>query len=96
MKAATGSTRKLPIFLKLSEILRRIKIDSLLVLLPGVTWETNEKQVLKVNIKIARFFAKSLFHLLGYRSQTIDKTHIKFYNRERTAKTNMYKNEAWY
>ncbi len=85
-----------PIFLKLSEILRRLKIDSLLILLPGVSWETKEKQVLKVNIKIARFFAKSLFHLLGYRSQTIDKTHIKFYNRERTAKSKMYKKEAWY
>ena len=85
-----------PFFLKLSEFLRRIKFDGFLVVLLGVSWESKQKQVLLVNLKIAKFLAKSFFHLLGYRSQKIDATHLRLSNREWASKNNMYKNEDWY
>ncbi|HKK11527.1 MAG TPA: hypothetical protein VJ945_01765, partial [Flavobacteriaceae bacterium] len=85
-----------PFFLKLSVILRKLKADGLLILLPGISWSDSKKQSLLVNLKTARFMAKPIFHLLGYRNRQLDKTHLKLFNRERTAKTKMYKNETWY
>jgi succinylglutamate desuccinylase len=85
-----------PFFLKLSTVLRRIKTDSLLAFLPGVSWVNKSEGILQVNLKIAKFFAKSFFHLLGYRNKQITSTHLRLNNRERVAKTNMYKKELWY
>lgn len=83
-------------FLKLSSSLRRIKTDSVLALLPGVSWVNKKQGILQVNLKIAKFFAKSFFHLLGYRNRQITETHLRLNNRERVAKTSIYKNESWY
>ncbi len=83
-------------FLKLSIFLRRFKFDELLILLPGVSWTDPKKQALYVNLKTARFLARPMFHLLGYRSKYTNKTHMKLFNRERTAKTKMYKKETWF
>lgn len=89
--------KKIPVFyLKLSKILRRLKVDNLLVLFPGISWETKEKHTLLVNLKIARFMVKPFFHLLGYRSQEYGEYHLKLYNREYAAKTFIYKKEMWY
>lgn len=85
-----------PFFMNLSTVLRRMKVDNLLVLLPGVFWENDKKKVLVVNLKVARFLAKSIFHLLGYRNKQVDATHMKLYNRERTTKKAMYKDQSWY
>lgn len=85
-----------PFYLKLSAILRHIKIDSLLVFLPGVSWFNKKKSALKVNLRTAKFLAKSLFHLLGYRSKQLTSKNLRFNNRERVAKTWMYKGELWY
>ena len=85
-----------PFFLKLSALLRRIKTDTVLVLLPGISWVNKKEGILQVNIKVAKYFAKSIFHVLGYRSKHITKTHLRLNNRERVAKTSMYKNEPWY
>ena len=85
-----------PFFLNLSTFLRRFKVDSLLVWLPGLAWENEEKTTLLVNLKVTQFFAKSLFHLLGYRNKQIDATHLKLNNRERASKIEMYRNEDWY
>ncbi len=85
-----------PVFLRLSAVLRKIKADNLLVLFPGINWENKRKHVLIVNLKIARFFAKQLFHLLGFRSKQMDKTHLRLYNRARNAKTDMYEKESWF
>lgn len=85
-----------PFYLKLSIFLRRIKIDNLLVLFPGISWQNKAKGVLRVNLKIAKFFAKPIFHALGYRSRQVNQTHLNLYNRERVAKTMMYKEESWY
>lgn len=85
-----------PIFLKLSVFLRHIKADRFLVLLPGISWHSKEKGVLKVDLKIAKYYAKSIFHLLGYRSREADKTDLFVNNRERVSKTNSYTNEPWF
>ncbi|TYA74192.1 succinylglutamate desuccinylase/aspartoacylase family protein [Seonamhaeicola marinus] len=85
-----------PFYLRLSTFLRRIKFDRLLVALPGISWFNKLEGTLKVNLNVAKYFAKSLFHLLGYRSRFTDKTHLRLNNRERVAKTYMYKNQAWY
>lgn len=85
-----------PFFMYLSAVLRRIRADNLLVLFPGVSWQNRKKGILQVNLKVARFMAKPLFHLLGYRSKQIDKTHLRLYNRDRVSKLNMYKELDWY
>jgi len=85
-----------PFILRLSSALRKFRIDSILVLLPGISWENKQKHVLLVNLKTARFLAKEFFHLFGYRSQQIDKKRIKLNSRERTSKIEMYQSEKWY
>lgn len=85
-----------PFFLKLSSALRKLKADSILVLLPGVRWYNGTKGALEVNLKVARFLAKPIFHLLGYRSKQIDATHLRLFNRERTAKIKSYRQLPWY
>jgi len=85
-----------PFFLNLSTFLRRFRVDNLLPWLPGVSWENEDKNALLVNLKVTQFFAKSLFHLLGYRNKQVDETHLKLNNRERASKNEMYKNEDWY
>lgn len=75
---------------------RKIKMDNLLVYLPGISWQSPEKKALLVNLTVARFFAKSFFHLLGYRAAEKDNTHVLMHNRELTAKNGMYRNEIWY
>ena len=72
-------------FLKLSNALRRIKTDSFLALLPGISWVSKPNGILQVNLKVAKFFAKSFFHLLGYRNKQITETHLRLNNRERVA-----------
>lgn len=89
--------RKIPnIFLKLSEWLRVIKFDSVLTLLPGISWFDKTKGVLKANLVVARYLTKPIFHLLGYRNKKQDKNHLLLYNRERVVQKKMYKNEKWY
>ena len=83
-------------FLKLSAVLRRIKTDTLLAWLPGISWVNKTEGILQVNLTVAQFFAKPLFHLLGYRNRQITSTHIRLNNRERVAKTKIYKKEPWY
>ena len=82
-------------FLKLSAFLRRIKADNILTVLPGITWHNKPKGVLRANLKVTRFMAKSIFHLLGYRNKQQDKTHLLLYNRERVARNFLYKDAFW-
>ncbi len=85
-----------PFFLKLSALLRKIKADNLLTLLPGISWENKDLGILKANLNVTRYLAKSIFHLFGYRNKQIDKTHLLLYNRERVAKRQLYQHEKWY
>lgn len=90
------SIRKIPsIFLKLSNYLRKLRIDKLLPIMPGINWSSDKHDSLIVNRKIAWLFAKQFFHLLGYRSKKIDKTHLIIKNREAFSKTEDYKGVLW-
>ena len=89
--------RKIPKWiLNLSAGMRKVRLDAFLTILPGISWDTPNKEKLMVNLKVARFFSKPFFHLLGYRSRIVDTTHIRMSNRERAAKNEMYKNTPWY
>jgi len=88
--------KKIPIFfLAVSKLLRKTYFDRLLVLLPGVSWGSKNREELIVNVKVARFFTKQFFHLLGYRSKQVDKTHFKMRNREVASRNNDYKHASW-
>ncbi len=80
----------------LSKQLRQFKVDHLLVCLPGVAWRSKEKDTLVVDQKVARFFAKSVFHLLGYRARQFDATHLVVKSRERASKSEEYRNTPWF
>ena len=54
-----------PIWLKLSAYLRKSFVHKLLKFLPGV--EKESEQAFKINLKVARFLVKDIFHLFGYR-----------------------------
>lgn len=84
------------IFLKLSELLRKIKADTLLTWLPGISWHDKPNGVLKANLSIARFLTKQIFHLFGYRNKQLSETRLLLYNRERVAKKDLYKSTSWY
>ncbi|WP_340076315.1 succinylglutamate desuccinylase/aspartoacylase family protein [Leptobacterium sp. I13] len=83
-------------FLWLSALLRDIKADYILALLPGISWESPKREALIVNIKIARFLTKQIFHLLGYRNKQINDTYVRMNNRERVAKKKMYHQTSWF
>jgi len=85
-----------PIYLKASLWVRNLKFDSLFSLFPGINWENDDKKALVVDLKIAKFLVKPLFHLLGYRNRQINEDHIRLHNRERASKTDMYKNQFWF
>ncbi|MBO6605337.1 succinylglutamate desuccinylase/aspartoacylase domain-containing protein [Psychroserpens sp.] len=85
-----------PFFLKLSAALRHLRFDGLLVMFPGITWENKNKAALRVDLRVVKYFAKSIFHLLGYRNRKEDATHLLIYNRERASKVKSYQKETWY
>jgi predicted deacylase len=85
-----------PVFLKLSAFLRNIALDRILVWLPGVRWKSKKREELVVNLKIARFFTRNFFHLLGYRSRRTDATHLRLRNRETASRTKAYAKAPWF
>jgi predicted deacylase len=91
------AVRRIPkIFLNLSARLRKLRFDKLLPILPGIRWESDQHDTLIVDRRVARFFAKQFFHLLGYRSRRLDKTHLRIRNREAASRTTDYLDCAWY
>ncbi len=89
--------KKIPsVFLWLSKILRKTYFDRLFVLLPGISWGSDIKDELVVNLKVARFFTKQFFHLMGYRSKIKDATHLNMKNREVAARNKDYKDQDWF
>ncbi|MEQ9187199.1 MAG: succinylglutamate desuccinylase/aspartoacylase family protein [Cryomorphaceae bacterium] len=88
--------RSVPVlFLRLSAFLRTLKVDRILALLPGVKWTSESRDSLLVNRKIARFFTKQFFHLLGYRSRLRDKDYYIMKSREAASKRKVYKRAPW-
>lgn len=89
--------RRVPsIFLLISAVLRKLRFDRWLTLLPGVKWHNKQRNTLVVNRTIAIFFSKQFFHLLGYRSRQIDKNHLIMKNREEKSRDGEYEQEDWY
>ncbi len=84
------------LFLRLSLFLRKVYFDRFLVLLPGISWASKQREALRVNLRVARFYTKQLFHLLGYRSKTADETHLIMTNREVASKMGDYKRADWF
>ncbi|GGD50318.1 succinylglutamate desuccinylase/aspartoacylase family protein [Muriicola marianensis] len=82
--------------LALSATLRKVRADHLLAALPGVSWKNREKAQLVVNLKVARFYSKAIFHLLGYRNRTLDRDHLLIKNREKVARNELYEDAPWY
>lgn len=61
-----GRTVK-PFWLWLSAVLRRLKVQDLVHLLPGVARDPDDRDTIIVNTQVARFFPLQVFHLLGFR-----------------------------
>ncbi len=57
----------LPFWMHVSYVLRRIGISRFAHLLPGVRRLDGDEDEVVVDKRVARFFAKQLFHLLGFR-----------------------------
>jgi hypothetical protein len=56
-------------WLSVSALLRRLHVDKILPLLPGVTRDPSHGGTLLVNGRVVRWFALEMFHLLGYRKR---------------------------
>lgn len=68
-----------PIWLELSSYLRKSSIHNFLKYLPGVT--VNNERSYFVDLNIARFLVKDIFHLFGYRVSKIDEETLICYKR---------------
>jgi succinylglutamate desuccinylase len=56
-----------PVWLRVSTVLRRSRIERVLPLLPGVRRQVGTPSTLVLNTRTARFFPLQILHLLGYR-----------------------------
>ncbi len=83
-------------FLRLSTWIRKLKIDRLLPILPGVYWYDSKKEKMLVDLRIARFLAKPLLHLMGYRTRQYENDVLIIKNRESSSRKSDYKKEKWY
>ena len=54
-------------WLRLSTVMRLLRLDNLLPLLPGVSRHPTEREVIYANPDIVRWFAAEFFHLTGYK-----------------------------
>lgn len=68
-----------PIWLELSSYLRKSSAHNFLKYLPGV--RVNNERSYFVNLQIARFLVKDIFHLFGYRVSKIDEDTLICYKR---------------
>jgi hypothetical protein len=83
------------LFLNLSAFLRRYQVDRIFPILPGVKWASAQKDSMIVNLKTARFIARPLFHLFGYRSKQKEKSYLYIKNREYRSRKSEYLQENW-
>lgn len=58
-----------PFWLKLSGVLRKLRVGNLMHLLPGVKKSAYDEDVFEINTRVARFFPLQIFHLLGFRKR---------------------------
>ena len=89
--------RKIPRWvLRLSARIRFWNWHRWITYLPGVQWANGKKETILVDLKIARFFTRAFFHVLGYRNRTTQDNHLLISNRELQAKTELYRNCEWF
>lgn len=69
------------VWLWLSAILRRLSVDRVAPLLPGVRRDAEHPGVLIANRRVARWFTIEIFHLLGYRRRADDGEEAVFSRR---------------
>ncbi len=69
------------LWLVLSAALRRLHLHVLLPLLPGVRLDPDNRNALRVNPTIARWFVVEIFHLFGYRRRRSDGDLLLFSRR---------------
>lgn len=67
----------------LSKYMRHYELERFLLWLPGITMVDGKKHILKVNLKVAKFKSKEVFHMLGYRQKVYSKDSITFIRREK-------------
>ena len=65
-----------PVWLWISERLRRMKLTDWMFILPGVKRHPTDPASLIVNTKVARFFPLEIFHLLGFRKRVREKNFL--------------------
>lgn len=82
--------------LHVSDVLRKWKMENIFPLLPGIRWESPQKESLIVNKRIARLFTREIFHLFGYRHKVIDQTSVRMKNREAVARSEDYRETSWF
>lgn len=70
-------------WLKLSIIVRKLKLYHLLRLLPGIKQDATNSHTLIVNPKTAKYLATKIFHLFGYRKQVVKDNKLHFIKRDR-------------
>jgi len=58
-----------PFWLTVSAVLRNLKVQRLMPLLPGVRRDPVDPETLVINTRVARLFPLQIFHLLGYRKR---------------------------
>ena len=67
-----------------------------ITILPGVRWAGEDKEKILVDLRIARFFTRAFFHVLGYRNRTVQHDYLVITNRELRAKSDMYADCDWF
>ena len=55
------------IWLRVSSLVRRLHLEVLLPLLPGVRQHPGDEREIRVNPRVARYIVLKIFHLFGYR-----------------------------
>ncbi len=58
-----------PVWLRVSSLLRHLRLHSLARLLPGVRRSRRRPDTLLVDSRVARWYVVELFHLLGFRKR---------------------------
>jgi len=71
------------VWLQLSSVARKLKLNHLLRLLPGIKQDPIYKYALVVNPKTAKFLATEIFHLFGYRKKVVKDNKLHFIKRDR-------------
>ncbi|MCA8974440.1 MAG: succinylglutamate desuccinylase/aspartoacylase family protein [Planctomycetes bacterium] len=58
-----------PFWLHLASVVRRLRLDACVTLMPGVRRDPEDDRTILVDRRIARWFVTEIFHLLGFRKR---------------------------